>query len=55
MHLADAMNLLGVEEDSLSCRRLPCVDVRDDADVARSLEGIFSRGHGSSTAVALVP
>ena len=44
MHLADLVDLLGVEEDALGDRGLAGVDMGNDADVARSREGYLA-GH----------
>ena len=44
MHLADLVDLLGVEEDALGDRGLAGVDVGDDADVAGPRERNLSRG-----------
>src|SRR4051812_36164133 len=38
VHLADLVDLLGVEEDALGDRGLACVDMGDDADIPRSRE-----------------
>jgi hypothetical protein len=45
MHLTNAVNFLGVEENPFRGRCLPRIDMRNDSDIARSFEGIFSAGH----------
>ena len=42
MHLADLVDLLGVEEDALGDGRLAGVDMGDDADVPRTFERDFA-------------
>ena len=53
MHLADLVDLLGVEEDALGDGRLAGVDMRDDADVPRACERNLSC-HGVSASLLLV-
>jgi hypothetical protein len=45
MHLTDSVNLFGVEEDSFRGGRFSRVDMRNDTDVACSIEGVFSARH----------
>src|SRR5262249_13633441 len=47
MHLADLVDLLGVEQDPLSGCGFARIDVGNDADIPCFLEGIFSASHTS--------
>jgi hypothetical protein len=44
VHLADLVRDTGVEQDTLSRRRLPGIDMRDDTDIAEHVHG-FGAGH----------
>ena len=45
VHFTDLVGLAGVVENPFRRRRLAGVDVRHDADVAVTLEGIFAISH----------